>query len=53
MEKKNNAKKTVKIKDPITTLLSVGNGVVSFCAAALATVLIQYSGYVLYDKIST
>ena len=38
--------------DAITRLLNLGSGLVSLCAGLLATVLILYSGYVLYDSLA-
>lgn len=43
-----NKKKT----DAVTRLLNAGSGFMSACAALLATVLILYSGYVLYDSMA-
>lgn len=39
--------------DAVTRLLNMGSGFVSVCAGLLATVLILYSGYVLYDSLAT
>ncbi len=44
------AKKTV---DAVLTALKIGNGLVSLMAGLLASVLILYSGYVLYDSFAT
>ena len=39
-------------KDAVTGMLNFGSRLVSVCAALLATVLILYSGYVLYDSMA-
>ena len=44
------SKKTV---DAVLGLLKAGNGVVSLLSGLLASALILYSGYVLYDSFST
>ena len=41
-----------KKTDGVTRLLDIGSGLVSVCAGLLATVLILYSGYVLYDNLA-
>ncbi len=44
------AKHTV---DAVLSMLKVGNGLVSLLAGLLASVMILYSGYVLYDNLAT
>ena len=39
-------------RDGILTVLRMGNGLVSACAALLAFILIAYSGYVLFDSMA-
>lgn len=41
-----------KTRDGVLTALKFGGGLVSFCSALLAVVLILYSGYVLYDSMA-
>ena len=45
--------KNKKTTDAVTRLLNIGSGLASACAVLLATVLILYSGYVLYDSFAT
>lgn len=45
--------KNKKTTDAVTRLLNFGSGLASACAVLLATVLIFYSGYVLYDSFAT